>query len=322
MARVKDAEFRNRGAFGEFTWARGNDKVITGARADRWQATDARQTLSLGMMSGVANPTAGEWRRETLISGFGRYERSLASTTFYAGVGYVERFPDYWELIGNGRESVSSLSAFDTRPEKTTQLDLGFVYASGPVTLSLSAFAGRIDDFVLIESNYAKGMRLTSVARNVDAMTWGAEGDLTYLLAPGWKLTGTLAWTWGENLTDDVPLGQIPPLEGRIGLAYEGSAWSAGALVRSVAAQDRVAINQGNVVGQDIGRSAGFAVLSLNGGYHLAKGLSLTAGVDNLLDKTYAEHISRAGAMVAGFEQTTRVNEPGRTLWVNLSARF
>jgi hypothetical protein len=26
--------------------------------------------------------------------------------------------------------------------------------------------------------------------------------------------------------------------------------------------------------------------------------------------------------MVAGFEQTTRVNEPGRTAWLSLSARF
>ena len=65
-----------------------------------------------------------------------------------------------------------------------------------------------------------------------------------------------------------------------------------------------------------------FTVLSLNAGYRGFKGLRFTAGVDNLFDENYAEHISRAGAAVAGFEQTTRVNEPGRTLWASVSAEF
>lgn len=41
-------------------------------------------------------------------------------------------------------------------------------------------------------------------------------------------------------------------------------------------------------------------------------------GVDNLFDKTYAEHISRA-AMVSGFDQTTRINEAGRNIWIKLN---
>jgi iron complex outermembrane receptor protein len=323
MARVKDAAFENLGLFGELTRElAGGHRVTGGLRADHWSATDARQSLRLGMSGTVPNPTAGKERNETLVSGFGRYEHALEQATAYAGAGYVERFPDYWELLGGGRESVDSLSAFGTRPERTTQLDAGVVFGSGAMTLSLSAFASRVDDYILIESNYAKGMRVTSVTRNVDATTWGAEGDLSYLLAPGWTVTGTLAWTRGQNETDDRPLGQIPPLEGRLGLSWEGARWSAGALLRAVAGQDRVAINQGNVVGQDIGPSEDFAVFSLNAGYRLPQGLLLTAGVDNVFDEAYAEHISRAGAMVAGFEQTTRVNEPGRTAWLSLSAKF
>jgi len=119
-----------------------------------------------------ANPTAGMERSETLLSGFVRYEHALGPATVYAGAGYVERFPDYWELLGGGRESVDSLSAFATQPEKTTQLDTGVVFERGAATLSLSAFASRVDDYILIESNYAKGMRITSVTRNVDATTW------------------------------------------------------------------------------------------------------------------------------------------------------
>lgn len=52
------------------------------------------------------------------------------------------------------------------------------------------------------------------------------------------------------------------------------------------------------------------------GNRHPPRPHPLTAGVDNLLDATYAEHISRSGAAVAGCLDTTRVNEPGLNLWV------
>ena len=48
----------------------------------------------------------------------------------------------------------------------------------------------------------------------------------------------------------------------------------------------------------------------------------LTAGIDNLFDVTYAEHISRSGAAIPGYESTTRINEPGRTLWLKMQWAF
>jgi iron complex outermembrane receptor protein len=60
-------------------------------------------------------------------------------------------------------------------------------------------------------------------------------------------------------------------------------------------------------------------VFSVNGGYRPKKGTLLSAGIDNLFDKAYAEAISRRGAMITGFDQTTRVNEPGRNLWVKVN---
>ena len=86
------------GAFGELTWyVEEGDRVVAGARLDRSDAKDYRRTL--GMM-GMANPTFGETRADTLPSGFARYEHDLDSaTTVYAGLGHVQRFPDYWELF-------------------------------------------------------------------------------------------------------------------------------------------------------------------------------------------------------------------------------
>jgi iron complex outermembrane receptor protein len=106
-------------------------------------------------------------------------------------------------------------------------------------------------------------------------------------------------------------------------MSYDTGVWNVGGLLRMVAAQDRIDLYKGNIVGQDLGRTAGFGVLSLNGSYRMGKTALLSAGVDNLFDRTYAEHISRGGAMVAGFPApTTRVNEMGRNLWVKASLKF
>lgn len=322
MARVDDAWFRSVGFFGELNQPIGERaRAIAGLRADLWDARDERETLRSGMTV-VPNPTGGAERETTLTSGFARLERDLAArpATIYAGLGHVQRFPDYWELISAGKESVDSLSAFRTAPEKTTQFDTGVVWTSERIAASLAAFYSDVDDYILIETGYLKAPRRVTVTRNVDARTWGGEADATIGLAPRWSATGSLAYTRGENRTDDRPLAQMPPLELRTGLNYTGARWSAGALWRVVTEQDRYALNQGNIVGQDLGRTGGFGVLSLNAGWRPAAGVLVTAGVDNLFDKLYAEHLSRGGAMVAGFEQTTRVNEPGRTLWLKVGA--
>ncbi|MGN6928950.1 hypothetical protein ACTHTV_13860, partial [Neisseria sp. P0015.S010] len=65
----------------------------------------------------------------------------------------------------------------------------------------------------------------------------------------------------------------------------------------------------------------GFGVLSLNAGWKFSKYATLQGGVDNVFNKTYAEFVSRGGDPSAG-TQTMRVNEPGRTAWLRLQAKF
>ena len=324
MPRVKDAEFKNVGVFGELhQGVAESSRVIVGLRADSWQATDFRTTIARGMGS-VANPTANQARKETLPSGFARYEQDVAAaSTAFIGVGHTTRAPDYWELFN--KESLTTASAFNTRPEKTTQLDAGLNYRAGALSGSVSAFYSKITDFNLIQSNVNKGTMMptyVTVTRNVNASTYGAEAGVAWQLAESWKLDGSLAYVRGSNDSDGTALGQIPPLEVRLGANYDDKVWSFGGLLRGVAAQSRVAVNQGNIAGQDIAASAGFGVFSLNGGWRASKMLQVNAGVDNLFNKTYAEHISRAGAMVSGFTQTTRVNELGRNLWVKANVDF
>lgn len=327
LNRNENATFDQFGMFGEFEY-NGSEttKLTLGARLDRWQATDKRKEARLGMMGTAANPTAQQKRNETLPSGFLRYESEIGprDTLLQVGIGHSQRFPDYWELFS--KEATDSLSAFHTKFEKLTQLDIGTLSRWGDFELNLSTFLADHRNFILIETGYAKPMgmmnRSTTVSRNVDATTWGGEASLNYQNDNGWYGSGSLAYTHGTNDTDRRPLAQIPPLELKLEGGRRKEAWSYGWVARIVDEQDRVAINQGNIVGQDIGPSEGFTVFSLHSSYRINEYWDLAAGIDNLFGETYAEHISRSGSMIAGYRQTTRINEQGRTLWARLTAEF
>lgn len=294
--RTPDMTFENTGVFGEISHdLNRQDRLIGGLRFDSLDVKNEK-TSGSGALSSTSNHTYGA---------FARYEHDLADVplTAYVGLGHAERPADWWER--------STYNNFYLNPEKNTQLDAGMIYNTGKLRASVSAFYAQLNDFILTRNN--------STARNIDAATYGGEAELAYALAGNWSASAALAHVHGDNNTDNVPLAQMPPLDARLGLIYDDKTYSAGFLLRAVAEQDRVHAGYGTIVGQDIGRTPGFSVFSVNTGYRPKKGMLIAAGIDNLFDKTYAEHISRAGAAIAGFTQTTRINEPGRNLWVKLN---
>ena len=323
---TKDADFHNYGIFGELTWyAAERDRLISGARLDRASAKDFRQRVGSGMMS-MPNPTADDTRADTLPSGFIRYEHDLADspTTLYAGLGHAERFPDYWELFSPNSGPVGSLNAFDSiKPEKTTQLDIGLQYKSRDLEAWVSAYAGTVHDYILFDYT-PTAMGTSSRAENINARIMGGELGAAYNLTSNWKADATLAYAWGKDTTHDTALPQMPPLDARFGLTYSQDTWSAGALWRVVAAQNRIDQNKGNVVGKDYDKSPGFAVFSLNGAYRIDQHWKVSSGIDNLFGKDYAEHLNLAGNAGFGYPASDpqAINEPGRTFWTKVDMSF
>lgn len=318
-----DAKFANLGVFAEASWqAQPGTRWVGGLRLDRaqaWRYSASNPGMGSAGMGMTAPADDNHRARSALPSGFVRWERTLQpGATAYVGLGHVQRFPDYWELISPGNSAAASGNAFATlRPEKTTQLDAGINWKGQDWQLWGSAYVGRVQDYILFDY---PGMG--SSVRNVNAQTAGFELGGSRRLNAAWTAQGTLAYNWGRNSTDQRPLPQMPPLEARLGLDYAQGPWSAGVLWRVVAAQRRYALNQGNVVGRDLGRSAGFGVFSLHADYRVNQRLKLSLGIDNLFDKTYAEHLNLAGNAGFGYPGGVRVNEPGRTLWLRADVTF
>lgn len=307
----QDAAFHDYGVFGELTWnATDQSKVISGARVDR---------VLVDNDSGVGSAE----RTDTLPAGFMRVEHTLSDTPvmLYAGIGYTERFPDYWELFSPTYGPNGTSDVFDTlKTEKTTQLDIGAQYTGKQMTSWISAYLGRVNDFILFR--YDPNNTRISQVDNVNATIMGGEMGINYKLTDTWKTDASLAYSWAQNTDDHQPLPQIPPLEARLGLTWEKGDWSSTGLLRLVSSQHRVAINEGNVVGKDFDSSAGFAIFSANAAYRINSYVKVSTGVDNLFDKTYSEHLNLAGNSSFGYSANTAVNEPGRTFWAKVNVTF
>ncbi|MFZ2290312.1 MAG: TonB-dependent copper receptor [Halopseudomonas yangmingensis] len=324
---VTDAEFRQYGLFAELTHDQGQgERWISGLRVDRASATDRRARLSNPNMISWDNPSADKTRASNLPGGFLRYEQDLEAVSWYAGIGHSQRFPDYWELFSPsvGPAPGAVVQAFETAdPERTTQLDVGLEYRQGDFKGWLSAYAGRIDDYLLFNYQRMPSGHIFTSVENVDARIMGAELGGNYRLNGNWSTESSLAWAWGKNRSDGQALPQMPPLEARFSLNYQQADWSAGLLLRGVARQTRVAENRGNVVGRDLGDSSGFATLALNAAWQVSPQARLSAGVDNLFDRAYSEHLNMSGNAGLGFPaDPVRFNEPGRTLWTKLDLSF
>lgn len=319
MPLATNMKFQSYGAFGElgYQWSE-NSKLVTGARLDQVKI----EALKLN-----------DDRSKTLPSGFIRLENQHPEhdAKSYIGLGYVERVPDYWELFStaHGNSGMSKPTFNDLDTEKTLQLDMGYQHQHGAFNSWVSAYAGLINDYILMSyhdhptsGGHGHGSSFSAGAKNIDATIAGAEAGLGYQFSDAIQADVSAMYAWGENTTDNKALPQIAPLEGRFNLRYVQDKYTLGMLWRVVAKQDRISLNQGNIVGYDMNESKAFNTLALNASYNLMQDVDVAVGVDNILDKTYTEHLNKAGSSGFGFASNEQFNNIGRNYWARISMKF
>ncbi len=296
------------------------DRMHYGLRADHNEATALRAPYALMMgnveFDGIGDAEPGTSQTETLVSGFLRYARELADVPadVYAGIGRSARAPDFWERGGPpGRRG-----GFEVDPEVLTQLDVGVSYAGRRFQSQLGFFYGEFDDYLLVD--YTQPGSQSEVI-NVDATHYGLEGELTWQIDQEWSTTATVAWVRADNDTADEPLAQTPPAEATLSVDYDAGRTFAGVLARAKARQDRIHEGFGSIYSEDQQETAGFATLDLYGGYRFTDQLAFSAGVNNALDRSYAEHIQRrGGGFISSADEL--IDEPGRNYWIRASGQF
>ncbi|MFA5355097.1 MAG: TonB-dependent receptor, partial [Thermodesulfovibrionales bacterium] len=125
-------------------------------------------------------------------------------------------------------------------------------------------------------------------------------------------LSAGIAYTRGKNDTEHRNLPEIPPFSGQLGLRYDNDSFFAEIEGVFTSTQDKVdeLLNEQE--------TSGWAIANLKVGY-TCKGLKLFAGVRNLFDKFYYEHLS---SNRDPFSSGIAVPEPGRTVYAHMQYAF
>lgn len=336
-------------------WTGARTRIETALRADLGlvdaDRADQRPTVT-GAAAAIYNLTPRElYRRyyggtgatsrvETEIGGCLRAEYDLSPEW----IGHLDlrraiRLPELTELYyGNsGTAALAQVGNPALDPEKHHRAETGLTAKSngyggygrtgrpGTIRLTAGIFADRIHDFISID--HARGQSGVAasdgglVYRNVEAAIGGIDGEFQANLAEYLSARLHLTGQRGRNLTDGRPLYQVPPLEANLFLDVFGreTGWNLGTRIRLVASKMAVDDSSKTGSGQDTGGPAGgFATADLYAGYVLGDRLGLSAGVENIFDKLYREHLATFPQTPA----TTVQNAPGRTAFIRAMLAF
>jgi len=269
--------------------------------------------------------------REDNLSALLRYDRSLRwdGATIFTSLSRTTRTADVTERFIASNQPMDPAQRWignpGLDPEIHRQADVGFAWVRQAWQLTGVVYADDVKDYILPDRARGQGGVLVDdgarIYRNARARLFGAELEGEYRWLSGWRLQASAAWVRGEDRSDDRPLPQIPPLNGILDAAYQAERWQAGSRVRWATRQSRADDDPATGSGLDARETPGHAVLDLYGVIATGRLGQLRLGIDNLLDKTYADHLNRANQDPFN-PDPVQVNEPGRTAWASWHVEF
>lgn len=208
----------------------------------------------------------------------------------------------------------------DISPEYTYNAELGISrILEGYMKIELVAYYSYLKDAIVRtdyqlngeDSLYYDGdtYKITANYNAGEAYIYGASLGLTANLNKNILLKGTLNYSKGHNLTDDVALGHIPPLFGRTSITYRKSRFFI----------DTYAVYQGwkdiedfSPYGEDNEGEAmeyGFPswwTLNMKAGFEVLEYFDLMVAIENILDQFYKPYASGISAPGRNFIFTAR----------------
>jgi hemoglobin/transferrin/lactoferrin receptor protein len=208
----------------------------------------------------------------------------------------------------------------DISPEYTYNAELGISrIVEGYMKIELVAYYSYLKN-AIVRTNYKLNgedslhydgdtYKITTNYNTGEAYIYGASLGVTANLNKNILLKGTLNYTKGHNLSDDVPLGHIPPLFGRISLTYRKSRFFIDTYLVYQGWKD---IEDFSPYGEDNDGEAmeyGFPswwTFNMKAGFEVLEYFDLMVAVENIFDQFYKPYASGISAPGRNFIFTAR----------------
>ena len=234
-----------------------------------------------------------------------------------ASITYAERIPTASELYGfylfNANDGYDYIGNVLLKKETSLQGELSVAYTTSNSSIKITGYYSKL-------SNYIKG----NINASYSAMTIGAKGVKSFVNIPNAAILGaeasavvkatsnmdvisTLRYTYARD-NDQQPLPLIAPLKNISSIRYHAAAFWAQLESEAAAEQNRI----NTKAGEDA--TPGYALLHIRTGYNFnihKNSVELQAGVDNVLDKNYHEHLDWGN-----------IARPGRNIYLQVKLSF
>ena len=246
-------------------------------------------------------------------------------TSLAVWLGRAQRSPGISErfihFLAIGSDPYEMLGNPQLKPEKNNQADFLFRWQTQQLAFRFNAFGSLMQDYISsqIRDDLSPVLPNSPGVRqyiNIDrALMAGFEVGFRQMTpAAGLQQMLNMSYTYGQNLTTQEALPEIPPLELRYRLngSYLHDRLRPELSLRYALAQKRIATSYGETA------TPAFYVIDLAVAWQSEKTGSLRLGVNNLLDRAYYEHLNRS---VRGAAPRPIYN-PGRSFFVMYSIRF
>jgi outer membrane receptor protein involved in Fe transport len=294
-------------------------KLSLGGRVDftstRARAGDVRDEI-VGVQSASSLPYGDRMlaQDDVLYAFYLQNEFDVACDwTLRAGFGYGQRPPTLVEryadslFLGILQSGFTRVIGDQTlKPERNWQIDVGLSTVRDRSRFSANFFHSWVLDYVTLYDGSVvlpsppdptfDDARLVNFMNTPLATLTGFEmaGELDFTR----RLSGfaSASYVEGRDNTLGAPLWAMPPLESTFGLRLhdcdQGRHWGVELAARIVDDQELTGfIRSGGRAVEAEERTPGFSVWRLRGYWNRTENLSLVAGIDNLFDRNYQEHL-------------------------------
>ncbi len=307
------ASITNLGLFGELRTSLGDAQIIAATRIDFNEGKSEKPDNSFSEMYSSMN---SEFTNISVSAGVTQAVTRNLELSLFAGRGvrspgiserYINFLPigvDRYDYIGNPQ----------LKPEINNNIDLGFRMRTTAGMVNGNVFYSYVQDFISPELTDLEGknMDVLGVKRfsNITSATLtGFEFGWSSLFGDALNININAAYTHGKNSDTDEYLPEIPPLEGRISASY---VFLQGKLMPEISLR---AVSEQNNISETFGesRTPGFVLANVAVRYAPFQFINISAGVNNIFDKAYYEHLNRRNR-----EDGSSLYEPGRVFYVNI----
>jgi iron complex outermembrane receptor protein len=326
VVNFNDVKDNRLGIFAQWQQTFNNTKIQLGARLKRADADAGEVATSMTMMPAMNSdmnsgmPSMADLAKD-LRDNFNNSDRSVSDTnvdialstettlsddlSLYIGLGLKTRAPSYQErFLWTPMESTGGLADgnnyigdINLESETAYQTDIGLTYQTKKVMIAPHIFYQNIDNYIQGTALGMADMSAKMMAKmmsgddsplkftNVDAKLYGVDVNGHYYVTEQLQLSAIVSYVRGERRDINDNLYRISPLNGQLSASYFSENWSGNLALVVVAAQEDVSLTNNEQ------KSAGYGIVNIDAQYYINNKLTLRAGVDNVLDKEYQNHL-------------------------------